>query len=586
MTRILTALAAGLLALCAAHAARADDLRSLLADYEAYSTEVSPIEAGQNGDRAALSRLPDDSPAAEARNRVRLQAFHDRLAAMTGAGLGGEDALNRQLLLRDVDAQLQALAFDADRINFDSYSGFHLTLSGIAESTVVRDAADARAYVARLRATPHYYDVEIANARRGIATGFTQPRPTVEAVLAVATRQADQPLAESPLMGPLRTLPASIAPAEAAALRAEAQQVIETEVRPAQQRLVSFLQTDYLPNARPSLAARSLPNGEAYYRWRVREDTTTDLTPDQIHALGLSEVARIRKEMQALIASTGFRGSFQEFQQHLRSDPDLYPKTADELLQRLALFDKETDAVLPRYFSKLPRLPFTVKPIPAESAEGATTAYYEQGSPALGVAGAYNVNTTHLDQRPLYEIPALSLHESAPGHHVQIALAQERTDLPRFRRDDYIVAFEEGWALYAEQLGVEMGSYKTPYENFGRLSYEMWRACRLVADTGIHWLGWSRDQARECFTQNTALSAKNIEVELDRYISWPGQALAYKVGELKIMELRRKAEQALGPRFDIRRFHAAVLEEGPLPLTVLEQRIDTWIAQEAAAPAS
>ncbi len=586
------ALAAPLVALlpAAAYAAetsgRPDSIAAVVADYEAYDRRVDPIGAGRSGDREALSRLPDDSPAAVAQNRRELEALHTRLAALPSSPLAGEDALNRELLAREVDDQLQVIALDADRIDFDSYSGFHLLLSEVAQGTAIRDAADARAWIARLRAAPRFYEIETANARRGVATGFTQPRPTVEAVLAVAGRQADAAPADSEAMAPFKALPASIPPDQAAALRAEALQVVTGLVQPAQRRLVTFLETEYLPHARASLAARDLPNGAAYYAWLVRRDTTTELTPDQIHAIGLSEVKRIRGEMEALIASTGFKGTFQDFQRRLRTDPQFYVTTPEALLQRSALFDKETDAALPRFFATLPRLPFTVKPIPAESAEGATTAYYEGGSPQLGLAGTYRVNTTHLDQRPLYELPALSLHESAPGHHVQIALAQERTDLPRFRRDAYLVAFAEGWALYAEHLGVEMGRYKTPEENFGRLSYEMWRACRLVADTGIHWLRWSREQARACFVENTALTPKNIEVELDRYISWPGQALGYKIGELKIRALRARAETALGPRFDVRRFHDAVLLEGALPLTVLERRIDAWIAAEQARPAT
>ncbi len=558
-------------------ASQASPASRLIADFETYTDRVDPIGAGQSGDRAALARLPDDSVAAMQQNRLDLLEFRRRAQALKPDSRDPETALNLELLARQVDQQIEAIDFDAARINFDSYSGFHLLMSDAAASTVIGDAADARAWIMRLRALPHFYDVEIANARRGVRTGFTQPKPTVEAVLAVARRQAESSPEDSLLLTPLRSLPPTFSEADAERLRAEAALVLVSLVKPAQRRFVAFLETEYRPNARAGLATRDLPGGEAYYAWLVRRDTTTQMTPDQIHALGEREVARIRAQMEALIASTGFTGGFQAFQSRLRSDPAFYAKTPEALLERSAMFDKETDASLPRFFITLPRLPFTVKPIPAESAEGATTAYYEQGSVQLGVAGTYRVNTTHVDQRPLYEIPALSLHESAPGHHLQIALAQERIDLPRFRRDDYLIAFEEGWALYAEQLGVEMGSYKTPYENFGRLSYEMWRACRLVADTGLHWLRWSREQARACFADNTALSAKNIEVELDRYISWPGQALAYKIGELKIMALRRRAEAALGPRFDLRRFHDAVLRDGPLPLDILERRIELWI---------
>jgi len=279
---------------------------------------------------------------------------------------------------------------------------------------------------------------------------------------------------------------------------------------------------------------------------------------------------------------TGFRGDLPAFVAMLRKDPRFYAASREDLLEKAALIVSRIEDKLPRYFGTLPRLPLAVRPVPREIEDTYTTGRYFEGSPKLGVAGGYMVNTSHLDQRPLYELPALTLHEGVPGHHVQIALAQELQDVPAFRRDADVTAFTEGWGLYAERLGEEMGIYRDPYERFGRLSYEMWRACRLVADTGIHWLGWSLDQARACFTENTALSPLNIEVELARYVGWPGQALAYKVGELRIVELRTKAETALGPRFDVRRFHDAVLLAGPLPLDLLARRIDDWIATERA----
>ena len=457
-----------------------------------------------------------------------------------------------------------------------------MTPQDLGRGTHIRDRADAEAYLRRLAALPHYYEVEIANARRGIATGFTQPAPTVAVVLAIARKQAATPTGEDSLLKPLLELPSSISPEDQAALTARAIQLIEA-FKVSQRAFVTFLEIEYAPHARKSLAARDLPNGEAFYRAMVAQHTTTDLTPDQIHQIGLDEVKRIRAEMETQIAASGFKGDFKAFQTFLRTDPQFYVTTRQALLEKSALFAKTVDDKLPREFGKLPRLPFAVREIPRESEESATTAYYNPGSPALGIAGGYEVNTSHLDQRPLYEIPALSLHESQPGHHVQIALQQERTDLPKFRRDGSFTAYTEGWALYAEQLGTEMGLYRTPYERFGKLSYEMWRACRLVADTGIHWLRWDREQARACFTDNTALSAKNIDVELDRYISWPGQALAYKIGELKIMELRHKAEAALGDKFDVRAFHDAVLVDGNVPLDLLEKRIDAWIAAQKRA---
>ena len=569
-------------AAAAAAAPRPSALAGALAAYEALERSYDPMSAGREGDRAALARLPDRSPATLKAERADLARLRTRLRAVPPAGLKPDDLVTRDLLLRELDERIEGLDADDARLNFDSYSGFHLTLQHVAQTTRLRDAEDARAYVKRLEDAPRFYAVETANARRGVATGFTQPRPTVEAVLKVARRQAEQPPETSPLLAPLASPPHDLAPAEAAALRERALRAVREGVAPAQAAFVRFLETEYLPHARASLAARDLPGGEAWYARQVRHHTTTNLTPDQIHAIGLSEVKRIRGEMEAVIARAGFTGGFAAWQRKLRTDPRYYVTSGDDLLRRSALFNKRMDDQLPRFFATLPRLPFAVRPIPDESADGATTAYYQQGAPALHLAGGYMVNLTHLDQRPLYEIPALSLHESEPGHHLQIALGQERTDLPRFRRNGYFTAFGEGWGLYAERLGVEMGAYTTPEEEFGRLSYEMWRACRLVADTGLHWLRWSRAEAKACFTDNTALSDKNIEVELDRYISWPGQALAYKIGQLKLLELRARAERALGPRFDIRRFHDAVLLDGALPLDVLETKIDRWIAAEGA----
>jgi uncharacterized protein (DUF885 family) len=556
-------------------------LARVIADYDAVAKRFHPWQAAQDGDREALSRLEDDSPANLAAEQKALQALDARLKALPPSDPASEDAVNRGYLGFELRSQLTGLKLDTARINFDAYSGFHLEPQQLGRHTHIRDRADAEAYLKRLTALPHYYETEIANARRGIKTGFTQPAPTVEVVLAIARKQAAVPAAEDGLMAPLKELPPSIPAADQAALRARGLRLVEA-FKPSEAGFVTFLEREYRPAARKSLAARDLPNGEAYYRAEVARHTTTDLTPDQIHQIGLDEVKRIRAAMEAQIKASGFKGDFKAFQQFLRTDPQFYVTTRQALLEKSAMFAKTVDDKLPREFGRLPRLPFAVREIPREVEESATTAYYEEGSPALGVAGGYEVNTSHLDQRPLYEIPALSLHESQPGHHLQIALQQERTDLPAFRRNGGLTAFVEGWGLYSEQLGDEMGLYRTPYERFGHLSYEMWRACRLVADTGIHWLRWTREQARACFTDNTALAAKNIEVELDRYISWPGQALGYKIGELKIMALRRKAEAALGDKFDVRVFHDAILLDGLVPLDRLEKRIAAWIARQKA----
>jgi uncharacterized protein (DUF885 family) len=571
------------LALLIATPALSAPLDDLIADYEAFTLADDPITAGQEGDRAALSRLPDVTAAADARRKVALQGFKTRLEGVSPTGLAPEARLNREFLAWVIEERLQSLAFDEARFAFNSDGGFQSTMGYLAATTPIRSAADARAWIDRLKAVPAYYAANIENARRGARSGFTQPRSTVEAVLAQARRQAQAPLESDPLLAPLASLPDSIPTAEQTALRAEALAIVRDRIRPQQRAFIAFLEREYLPRARAALGARSLPGGEAYYRWLVHDHTTTDMTPDEIHTVGLSEVARIRHEMEAVIAETGFSGDFPAFVAMLRREPRFYAASRQDLLEKASEIAKRIDDRLPAWFATLPRLTYGVRPVPADIEETYTTGRYFSGSPRQGVAGGYMVNTSHLDQRPLYELPALTLHEAVPGHHLQIALGQELEATPAFRRNAGVTAFTEGWGLYAEKLGGEMGIYRDAYERFGRLSYEMWRACRLVADTGVHWKGWSLDQARACFTENSALSPLNIEVELARYVSWPGQALAYKTGELKIIALREKARAALGERFDIRRFHDAVLLAGPLPLALLEPRIDAWIAAEQAA---
>ncbi|MDB5431917.1 MAG: hypothetical protein JWP35_3033 [Caulobacter sp.] len=557
-------------------------LDGIVKAYDAWVLSEDPFSAEGEGDRSARSKMPDVTLAADHRREARLKVFKTELTRIDPKALTAEGRLNRSFLLRVLDVDLQSYAFDEGRMPFNSDGGFNATMGYVASGTQIDTKADGEAWITRLQAIPKYYADNIDNARRGITTGFTQPKITVEQVIAQARRQADAPLESDVLMGPFASMPATISAADQVALKARALEVIRAKVRPAQRGFVTFLETEYLPKARPQLGASTLPNGRAYYSWLVRRYTTTDITPDEVHALGLKEVARIRAEMDATIAETGFKGTFPEFLAYLRTDPKFYAKSRQELLEKASEIAKRIDDKLPHYFATLPRLTYGVRPVPADIEDGYTTGRYFGGSPALGIAGGYMVNTSHLDQRALYELPSLTLHEAVPGHHLQIALGQELVGVPAFRRNANMTAFTEGWGLYSEKLGVEMGIYRDPYERFGRLSYEMWRACRLVADTGIHWLGWSLEEARACFTDNTALSPKNIEVELARYISWPGQADAYKIGEIKLWSLRHKAEAALGPKFDIRRFHDAVLLAGPLPLDLLEERIDAWIATEKA----
>ncbi len=411
-----------------------------------------------------------------------------------------------------------------------------------------------------------------------------QSRATTDVVLRQLKSQAATPTDDGPFMKPVAALPRAIPEVEQQALRTRARQIIDTRIRPAQAAFARAVESEVLPVAKPDIGALHLPGGREYYAYLARFYTTTELTPDQIHQKGLDEVARIRGEMQKEIAAAGYNGTFAEFLHFLRTDPRFYATSREDLMEKSARIAKLADDQLPKIFGKLPRLPYGVREVPHDIEENFTTARYNPGSPQLGLAGGLMVNTSHLDQRPLYEHPALILHEGVPGHHLQIAIQQELGEQPWFRRQAGVTAFVEGWGLYSEFLGYDIGAYRDPYERFGKLSMEMWRACRLVADTGIHWKGWDIEQARACFTENSALAAKNIENELQRYISWPGQALAYKIGELKLRELRARAEAALGTRFDLRAFHDAVLWNGPLPVDLLDAQISAWIREQGATP--
>lgn len=552
-------------------------LDQVIADFERFHRRVDPISAGQEGDKEALRRLPDVRPEARQAERKELVAFGERLASIDPSGLAPEQALNHVLLTRLVKDQVEEYGYDFDRIAFENDSGFHTQADYLARTTTIGSREDAEAWLARLEAIPAYYEQNIANLRRGIRSRYTQPRIVADRVVDVARKQAATKPEESSLLLPFARLPGNIPAAAQKQYQDRALAVVRERILPAQRTFAEFLAREYVPAARPALAWRTTSNGEATYRYLVRRETTTEMTPDQVHALGQKEVARIRGLMEVTIKETGFKGSFAEFLQMLRTDQRFYARTPEELLEKASEIAKRADDQLPRLFNTLPRLSYGVRPVPAEMADGYTTGRYWQGSMQLGQAGGYMVNTSHLDQRPLYELPALTVHEAVPGHHLQIALSQELSGLPYFRRNAGVTAFTEGWGLYSEFLGEEMGIYRDPYERFGRYSYEMWRACRLVADTGIHWLGWDIEQARRCFTENSALAPHNIQTELERYVSWPAQALAYKVGELRFRELRREAERSLAERFNVRKFHDLLLLGGPLPLSVVEQRVRDWI---------
>ncbi|MFZ5618455.1 MAG: DUF885 domain-containing protein [Pseudomonadota bacterium] len=527
--------------------------------------------------------VPSVAPGDQARRLDEAKAFLARLDAADLTEASEADQLNASLFRFVLTHSIRLAPFRGWRMPFLSDSGFHNDLGFAVDATPFETEADYRAYLKRLAAFPAYLDQNIANMREGLKGGFTQPKEIMGAILPSFEAQATPAAKDHPLYAPFRSMPASIPAKRAMALKEEGAMLLSGAVIPAFRRTYEFMRDEYAPNAAAKIGAGSLPEGAAYYEALVHYYTTReDVDADAIHKLGLKEVARIRKEMAEVIKRAGFKGDFAAFLDFLRTDEQFYAKTPGELLERAAFLAKTIDGKLPAYFGKLPRQPYSVEPVPAEIAPNYTSARYAPSAPGGKRGGRYWVNTYALDKRPLYELPALTLHEAVPGHHLQGALAYEVEGAPEFRTQFYPHAFGEGWGLYAEKLGVEMGVYETPYDDFGRLSMEMWRACRLVIDTGIHSKEWTRQQAIDYLAGNTALSLKNVEVEVDRYIAWPGQALAYKMGELTIWELRRKAEKALGSNFDIREFHDVVLDQGGLPLAILSEEIDAWIARKKA----
>jgi uncharacterized protein (DUF885 family) len=459
---------------------------------------------------------------------------------------------------------------------FNSDSAFWSEMASTARKPF-KTVEDYHKFIAQMQTWPAYFEQSEANMRAGLARGFTPPKVTLlgrEASVAVVA-EATSPT-DTVFYQPFKTLPAGLSASEEEALRAQAITVIRDQVIPAHMKLLAFLKDDYLPKATETLAAESLPNGKAYYQAKILEYATLELTPDQIHKIGLEQVDLISAQMQAVMVETGFQGDMPAFLAFLRKDPRFYVKTPQELLDRAAWVAKQFDGRADRWFGHLPRSRFAITPVPDEIAP-----YYTAGR---GGPGVYLLNTYDLPSRPLYALTALTLHESAPGHAFQVPLASENREQPAFRRQTYISAFGEGWALYCEKLGVEMGMYETPYDRFGMLSYQMWRAARLVVDTGIHSKGWTRDQARAYLLSHTALSEREVNTEVDRYISWPGQALAYYLGQMAIEKGRAKAETALGSRFNIRAFHDTVLSLGSVPLPVLTDRIDQFIAEGGVGP--
>lgn len=554
-------------------------LQSVIDQAWKITLDASPDFAYSQGDLSQAGKLTDLSPGTLAKLNNRREVLLEILKNLNKERLSKEEKINAQILQDQLQNDVDLYRYKDHYLPVSSESGFHAYIASIAKDRFNTEQ-DYSNYLAKLKALPEYFAQQTYWLQQGLTAGITPPKVTLngfeDSISAFMVSVED-----SGYFKPFTQYPKHFSDKQKATFTTQGRTLVERKVLPLYQAFYDFMTQEYMPGARTSIATASLPDGAAFYENRVKYYTTLEMNSDQVHQLGLQEVKRIRGEMEAIIVDVGFEGSFAEFLNFLRTDPQFYPKTKEELLKEAAYIAKKADAMLPKYFGKLPRTPYGIQEVPAEIAPKYTTGRYS-GSSRDDEPGYYWVNTYALDKRPLYEMEALTLHEAVPGHHLQISLNTELTSLPPFRRYSYISAFGEGWGLYSEYLGLEAGFYQDPYSNFGRLTYEMWRAARLVVDTGMHAKGWSRQRALDFMASNTALSLHNVTTEIDRYISWPGQALSYKIGELTIKRLRAQAEEELGEKFDIRAFHDAILENGSVPMLVLEQQIQDFISAQKA----
>ncbi len=548
-------------------------LRALYDAYARWDAKESGYFENEQGELKPTDHLPKVDPQSQQQRQAYLETMLRKLDAIPAAKLSAAERVNAQVFRTVLENALTELRFKTWQMPFNSDSSFWTYLDS---RDPFDSAAGYRRYIARLRDVPRYFDEQIANMRAGIARGFTVPKATLNGRDKSIATYIEADVDKSPFYKPFATMPSNIPPSEQAALRSQASQAIEQDVLPAYRKLLDFYRTEYYPNARTTVSAHDLPGGDAFYNSQVREYTTLDLSPEQIHQIGLKEVDRIHAAMLQTMQDSGFKGTFPQFLHFLKTDPQFIATTPDQLLGVSAYVAKRVDGVIGDHFGFLPRKRFGIIPVPP-----ALAPFYTSGRGGLENC---MMNTYDLPVRPLYNIPVLTLHECEPGHSFQMAVAEEQSTLPSFRRHIYFSGSGEGWGLYSEWLGNEMGIYRTPYEKFGQLSYDMWRAARLVIDTGIHRYGWSRQKAIDYLASHTALSQHEVETEVDRYISWPGQALAYKLGEMTILDLRRQAETRLGSHFDEKAFHDAILALGSVPLNVLKDQMQAWIKAQAAAP--
>lgn len=567
-----TALLSCTLAFAAAQSAD-ERLRGIYNDEWKWRLEQFPGLEGPS--KPVPDHLSKEDPATQ---EMRLRHWEDvlhQLDAIPRGELSAEEQVNYDVFRPEIEDSIADQKFRDYEMPANSDSAFWSDFGSTAQRPF-KSLTDYKNWIARMRDVPRYFREEIANMKAGLARGFTPPRSTLagreKSIATIAEGKPEDNLLYTPFREPLVGVEAS----DREKLKSEAAQVIREIVQPAYADLLKFFRDEYVPHTRGTLAAEALPDGKNYYRQKIREFTTLNLSADEIHQTGLAEVARLHRQMADVMHETGFKGDFPAFLKFLRDDPQFYAKTPQELLNRAAWIAKVFDGKSSQDFGYLPRMRFTIKPVPPDLAP-----FYTSGR---GGPGVYLLNTYDLPHRPLYNLPALTLHESAPGHAFQGPIALEHKNQPDFRQHDYISAYGEGWALYCEKLGAEMGMYETPYERFGMLGYQIWRAARLVVDTGIHSKGWTREKALQYMHEYTALPDHEIETEVDRYIGWPGQALSYYLGELAIVRARDKAEKALGPRFSIRAFHDAVLELGSVPLPVLTARVDRFIAEGGKGP--
>ena len=560
----------------------ATDLHQLFDDEWEYGLKENPLTATACGVHTYNDQLPSVSEEDSQRRLAKNREFLARLREISPGDLSAEDRVNYTVFERLLQDRVAEAEFKTYLMPITNRNGFHVSFPELADRMPMDTTEDYENYIARLQKFRHYAQQHAAIMRRGIEQGYVLPRIVLEGYQgAIDPHIVDDPT-ESLLYRPFEEFPEAVPAAERERLTEAGVSAITSSVVPAYREFGEFIREEYMPSTRESIGASELPRGKAYYEHRVRRYTTLDMAPREVHEIGHREVKRIRAEMQEIIDDVGFEGDFADFVEFLRTDERFYVDTPEQLMKEVALVLKKMDGQLPRLFKTLPRMPYGIKRIPDFIAPKTTTAYYHRPAGDGKRAGFYFVNCYDLRSRPLYEVEALSLHEAVPGHHLQIALMQELDDVPNFRRFSGFTAFVEGWALYSERLGMEAGFYQDPYSDFGRLTYEMWRALRLVVDPGLHYLGWTRQRAIDFMAANSALTIHNITTEVDRYISWPGQAVAYKTGELKIRELRAWAQETLGDSFDVREFHDVVLLSGAVPLDLLEANVRAWVSGEAS----